>query len=179
MTDRPTDEGLASWIALLQAHAVLVEALERDLVREVGLPLAWFDVLAQLANAPERRLRMHELARTVLLSKSGLTRLVDRLAEAGLVQRAACAEDRRVIYTILTATGEEKLRGALPVHKRALDEHFTGHLASGELRSIRAVLCKLVEAHGHVAVPCPSAAALACAEPGAGSSRGQSRKSRV
>src|SRR5438105_5022694 len=93
---------LASWLALLQAHSVVVEAVEREMQRDVGLPLAWFDVLIQLANAPDGRLRMQDLARSVLLSKSGLTRLVDRLVDAGLVGRAACEGDRRVTYAVLT-----------------------------------------------------------------------------
>jgi hypothetical protein len=90
---RLTDGQLTAWRNFLQAHAVLVRRLEADLLAEHQLPLASYDVLVQLVEAPERRLRMTELAQRVLISRSGLTRLVDRLEREGLVRREACDDD--------------------------------------------------------------------------------------
>ena len=88
----------------------MVRRLERDLLAEAELPLGWYDVLLQLAEAPERRLRMAELADRVLLSRSGLTRLVDRLAAEGLVTREPFPDDARGPYTVLTDAGLDRLR---------------------------------------------------------------------
>lgn len=150
------DQGLSSWLLLLQSRAVLADAIEQDLEREAGLPLAWFDVLIQLANAPQGRLRMQDLARCVLLSKSGLTRLVDRLTEAGLVERVSCDADRRVTFGALTGAGAAALRRALPVHARALQASFVRHLDASELRTLELLLRKVVRAHGAADLPCPS-----------------------
>src|SRR5262249_11335051 len=92
---RLTARELAVWRMFLRAHASIAGRLERDLVAEHGLPLAWYEVLLQLAEAPGQRLRMTDLAERVLLSRSGLTRLVDRLVAEGLVERAACPSDAR------------------------------------------------------------------------------------
>ncbi|MDP9496424.1 MAG: MarR family transcriptional regulator, partial [Actinomycetota bacterium] len=93
---------MAAWRTFLRAHAVLVRRLEAELVAEHDLPLASYDVLVQLSEAPQQRLRMTELADRVLLSRSGLTRLVDRLVRDGLVERQACSEDARGMLAVLT-----------------------------------------------------------------------------
>src|SRR5262249_57520857 len=93
---------MQAWVALLTAHTRVVSAVSRDLEAACGISLAWFDVLFQLSVAPDCRRRMHELARALLLSKSGLTRLVDRIEEAGLVARASVHGDRRSLYVELT-----------------------------------------------------------------------------
>src|SRR6266498_3687257 len=112
--------GLAAWLTLLQARSVVVDALEADL----ELPLGWFEVLIQLTSAEDGRLKMQELAHSVLLSKSGVTRLVDRMADAGLVTRDACETDRRVVYATVTHKGRTALRQALPAHAESLARHF-------------------------------------------------------
>ena len=99
---RANEERMAAWMALMQAHAAVVAGLEDKLVKDRGLPLSWHEVLVHLAAAPDGKLRMQDLARSVLLSKSGVTRLVDRMEESGLVERTACASDRRVIYAAIT-----------------------------------------------------------------------------
>ena len=91
---RANEERMAAWMALMQAHAAVVAGLEDKLVKDRGLPLSWHEVLVHLAAAPDGKLRMQDLARSVLLSKSGVTRLVDRMEESGLVERTACASDR-------------------------------------------------------------------------------------
>ena len=99
---RASDWRVGVWRAYLRTHAEMVRRLERDLQAQADMPLGWYDVLLQLAEAPERRLRMAELAEQVLLSRSGLTRLVDRLAAEGLVTREPFPGDARGLYTVLT-----------------------------------------------------------------------------
>ena len=150
-----SDDGLAAWLTLLQTHSVVVDALERDLEEAERLPLPWFEVLIQLSGAPEGRLKMQELAHSVLLSKSGVTRLVDRMAEAGLITRTACETDRRVVYAILTPEGRAALRRALPVHADSLERHFSTVLTPAEIGILRSTLQKILDASGFVPAPCP------------------------
>lgn len=123
---------MAAWRAFLEAHARVTERLEQELQEEHGLSLPWYDVLVQLNEVPDRRLRMTELAGSVLLSKSGLTRLVDRMLSAGLVDREADPSDRRGIYVCLTNAGFERLRDAAPTHLRGIERHFTSNLTQDE-----------------------------------------------
>jgi DNA-binding MarR family transcriptional regulator len=141
-------EGLSAWLSLLQAHSVLTDVLERELEQRAGLDLGFFEVLFHLTSAPEGRMSMQELAQTILLSKSGVTRLVDRMEKAGLVERAACPSDRRVTWAVVTEKGRGSLDEALPVHLGGLQSHFLGHLNAADLRSLRAILTKLLRAHG-------------------------------
>lgn len=143
---RPSPSELAVWRHFLRAHALVVRALEAELLAEQDLPLAWYDVLVQLAEAPDRRLRMTELADRVLLSRSGLTRLVDRLVKAGLVRRSPVADDARGTYTVLTADGLQRLRTATPVHLRGIAEHMTNRLDIDELGALGAALRKVADA---------------------------------
>src|SRR4051812_5445438 len=101
-TGRLDESQLTAWRRFLQAHAVLVRRLEADLLAEHQLPLASYDVLVQLVEAPEHRLRMTELAQRVLISRSGLTRLVDRLEREGLVSREPCDDDARGLFAVLS-----------------------------------------------------------------------------
>src|SRR4051794_39799539 len=107
---------LGAWVGFLRAHHTLVAELDDELRREHGLPLTSFDVLAQLDNAPEHQLRMSELADAVLLSRSGLTRLVERLESKGLIERRECTEDARGAFAVLTAEGEAGLGNARTTH---------------------------------------------------------------
>jgi DNA-binding MarR family transcriptional regulator len=134
---------MAAWRAFLAAHARVTAALERELVAERGLPLAWYDVLFQLSEAPGGRLRMTDLAAAVLLSKSGLTRLVDRLAEAGLVERSANDSDRRGRIVGLTAVGAARLKEAAPTHLRGIQQHFASHLTDAEAQSLATALTRV------------------------------------
>jgi DNA-binding MarR family transcriptional regulator len=145
-------EGLAAWLTLLQARSVVVDALESS----VEMPLGWFEVLIQLTSSSEGRLKMQELAHSVLLSKSGLTRLVDRMAEAGLVIRGPCETDRRVVYATVTPKGRAALRKALPAHNEGLEQHFSSVLTPPELGMLRSTLGKILDAAGFVPAPCPT-----------------------
>src|SRR5918994_5368718 len=109
------DEGFAAWLDVFQANTLVARALERGLKERLGLPLADYEVLARLAEVPEgERIRMQELARRVLLSKSGLSQLFTRLERRGLVQRLGDPENLRVTYAILTEEGREALERARP-----------------------------------------------------------------
>jgi DNA-binding MarR family transcriptional regulator len=153
---RPDNAGLAAWLTLLQARSTVMDAVEDDLQRGVGLPLAWFEVLLQVASAPDGRLKMQDLAHSVLLSKSGITRLVDRMVEGGMLTRDAHATDRRIVYATATAKGRAALREALPIHAESLDRHFASVLTPAELRMITATLTKVLDAAGFVPAACPS-----------------------
>ena len=135
--------GMLAWRTFLTAHATIIRALEAELEAEQGLALSDFDVLAQL-NVAGGTLRMRDLADRVLLSRSGLTRRIDRLEQVGYVERAACETDRRGSYARLTDAGRERLLAAMPVHVRGIADHFIAPLDADELASIGATLAKVV-----------------------------------
>ncbi|MCC6381287.1 MAG: MarR family transcriptional regulator [Dehalococcoidia bacterium] len=146
MTRTPNAAELAAWRAFLAAHARVTETLEKELEEAAGLPLGWYDVLVQLDESEAGRLRMHDLARAVLLSRAGLTRLVDRMCAAGLVAREACESDRRGRFVALTAAGREALHRAAPAHLAGVYEHFSAHLSPAQAESLRAVLERVLAA---------------------------------
>ncbi len=137
---------MAAWRAFLTAHARVAELLESELQRERDLPLSWYDVLLQLSEAADHKLRMTDLAGAVLLSKSGLTRLVDRMCAAGLVDRAPDQADRRGRWVSLTAAGHSRLRSAAPVHLRGVARHFTSHLSPGQAEVLASTLTEIANA---------------------------------
>jgi len=118
------DPRLAPWRAFLLAHARVVRRLDEELRAEHDLSLAEYDALLTIAQAPDGRVRMGSLADQVLLSKSGVTRLIDRLVSDGLVERTACSADARGAEAVLTETGRARLRDASRTHLRGIDEHF-------------------------------------------------------
>src|SRR5436309_905275 len=124
MTDGPDEPRLAAWRAFITAHAAVIGRIERDMAAARVIPLTWYDVLIELYEAPERRLRLHELADAVVLSRSGLSRLIDRLEGAGLLRREAAVTDRRGAYAVLTGEGIEAMRAAWPVYARGIADYF-------------------------------------------------------
>jgi DNA-binding MarR family transcriptional regulator len=140
-----SEQQMLAWRRFLRAHALVTRRLESDLLAEHSLPLASYDVLVQLVEAPQRRLRMSELAERVLLSRSGLTRLVDRLAKDGLVRREACDSDARGLFTVLTDEGLQRLREASPVHLRGIADHGVGRLADEEASQLAQLLGRLLD----------------------------------
>ncbi|MBA3232995.1 MAG: MarR family transcriptional regulator [Propionibacteriales bacterium] len=146
-TAQLTDARLHAWRRFLQAHAVVVRRLEADLMAEHQLPLASYDVLVQLVEAPERRLRMTELAGRVLLSRSGLTRLVDRLEQEGLVRREACGSDARGLFAVLTDEGLQRLRDASPTHLRGVATYAVGQLDEAQVSAL-CDICSTMLNHG-------------------------------
>jgi len=138
-----TKEQLEAWRLFLEAHAALTRTLERELMDERQLPLTWYDVLVQLEEAGGS-LRMHELADQLLLSRSATTRFVERLEKRELIERRACPEDRRGTHVVLTACGEDALRGASPVHLAGVEEHFAERLTNADTQALIRALSKLV-----------------------------------
>lgn len=140
---RPSDWRVGVWRAFLHAHAAVTHELERELA-DVGMPIGWYDVLLQLAEAPQRRLRMADLADRVLLSRSGLTRLVDRLQAEGYVRRERSADDARGTFTVLTPAGLAALRRAAPVHLAGVRAHWLAHYTDEELETLGALLRRVL-----------------------------------
>jgi DNA-binding MarR family transcriptional regulator len=155
----PDETRLAAWRALLNAHAAAVGAIERDLAAAGHIPLLWYDVLVALSEAPDERLRMHELAARVVLSRSGLTRLVDRLEGAGLLCRAACPGDRRGAFAVLTDEGRAALRRTWPAYARGIEEHFARHLSADGAAAVAAALAPVAAAGEAAARACAAASA--------------------
>jgi DNA-binding MarR family transcriptional regulator len=118
-----------AWISLLRAHSAVTRQFNAELLEKHGLTLNDFDVLAQLSRGPDHGLKRAELAERVLLTPSGITRLLDGLERAGYVGRAECATDARVTYAVLTAAGRDKLRESSKTHlasvRALLSERFT------------------------------------------------------
>lgn len=146
MGTRPDPDRLAVWREFLETHSRVLSQLEQELQARHDLDLTWYDVLVQLSEAPEQRLRMLELADAVLLSKSGLSRLVDRMEEAGFVARETCPEDRRGTLACLTPEGRKALRRCAPVHLAGIHEHFTSHLTDAEVEALHSAFSKIREA---------------------------------
>jgi len=125
-------EELAAWRGLLRTHAALTRALDAELLEAHGLPLTSYEVLLFLADAPEGRMRMSELADGVLLSRSGLTRLVDRLARAGLLERVRCDEDARGWFAVITDKGRALFEQARETHLSGVRRLFLSRITDAE-----------------------------------------------
>ena len=121
-------------------------AIEADLAAAKLPSLSWYDALYELYLAPQRRLRMNELARSALLSRSGLTRLVDRLEKEKLIERQACPGDGRALHAQLTAKGVEVLRKIWPIYRAGIAKYFGTHLSEAEAKQIAAVFGRVVAA---------------------------------
>jgi DNA-binding MarR family transcriptional regulator len=139
-----------AWWLFLRSHRAVLRVLEAELKAELGLSLTWYDVLAQLAAAPRGHLLMHELADAIVLSNSGLTRLVDRMEEAGLLRRQPMPGNRRAIELRLTPIGEARYRKAREIHERGIEEHFVRHLDRAEGEAMLAALERVLAAAGSV-----------------------------
>ncbi len=148
MEQESNEARMTAWRAFLHAYATLIPILEREMHEDKGLSLIWYDVLAQLSDSPEEgRLRMQDLAGSVLLmSRSGLTRLIERMEKEGLVIREHSLEDRRVVYAVITPKGRTTLEQAIPGHVRGIQEHFLQHLSDEEVHGLHAALAKVMKA---------------------------------
>jgi DNA-binding MarR family transcriptional regulator len=134
MENRLDRKQLRVWRTFITAHATVIDLIERELAEAGELPLSSYDVLLALVEAPNRRLRMHELAQAVVLSRSGLTRLVDRLEQEGLLRRDRSGPDRRATYAVLTLKGLRAFRQAWPIYQRGIIKHFVELLSEEEMR---------------------------------------------
>ena len=140
VAEKLTDIELEAWQALLHTHHQVTSKLDSELRDEHGLSFGEYDVLLRLARAPERSLRMTELAQRVMISPSGLTRVVDGLVDKGLVERQRDSADARVVFARLTEKGRDRVRRAARTHLRGIRQHFTGRLSETQLRNVASAL---------------------------------------
>ena len=137
---------LAMWRAFLETHSTVTRYLERRMQEQHSLPLPWWDVLQQLSDGEDGRLRMGELAESVLLTRSGVTRLLDRMITAGLVVREACPGDRRGYYAVITQLGLETIEKVGPDHSKDAWESFLGHVTQEEAAVMEKVFSRVLAA---------------------------------
>lgn len=138
-----TELELAAWRGMLRVHSEVVGQLDAELERDHHLPLSSYEVLISLADAAEGRLRMGDLAGALLLSRSGLTRLVDRLERQGLVTRERCEDDARGFFAVITPAGRRKLRTTRPAHLAGVRRHFLERLDPSDLEALATAWAKL------------------------------------
>ena len=138
----PSSEGLRAWRLYFESALALADVLDAELERDAGIPMRWYDALVHLEETPGG-LRMNELAERILYSKSGFTRVVDRLEEAGLVQRVRPENDRRSILVVLTEQGRTTMEQARRHHRHAIDQHFSRHLSQTDIKTLTRALEKL------------------------------------
>ena len=139
-----------AWERTLRAVSRLLRVFDRELQDDVDLPLTWYDVLVQLYSAPDVRLRMQTLSDSLVLTRSGATRLVDRIEKAGLVRREPAAEDRRGYYAILTADGQRLMERAQVSHGTGIERHFGKHLDPDEQKTLFAIMSKLLAGNQNI-----------------------------
>ena len=141
----PSPERLRGWRLFFESALALVDVLDEELERQAGLPMRWYDVLVQLEESPQG-VPMNELAERILLSKSGFTRVVDRMEEAGLVRRVRPEHDRRTVLVVPTEKGAETMEHARRYHRDGIERHFSQHLTDNEIKVLTRALEK-VSAH--------------------------------
>ncbi|MDX6520368.1 MAG: hypothetical protein QOF08_973 [Gaiellales bacterium] len=134
---------MAAWGGLLRSHATMTRAMNSQLIAEHGITLSDYDVLIQLENAPDQRMRRVDLANAVLLTASGITRLLDRLEAEGWVCKHSCKSDARVTWAVLTESGHQKLAEAAVTHHADIARLFTARLSSEELDALGCLLGRL------------------------------------
>jgi DNA-binding MarR family transcriptional regulator len=142
------DPRLAPWRAFLLAYARVSRRLDEELRSEHDVSFAEYDALLTIAHAPDRRIRMGQLAEEVLLSKSGVTRLIDRLVGDGLVERSTCLSDARGAEAVLTERGLERLRAASQTHLRGIEEHFLTIVDPADLEGLERAMTSLARRAG-------------------------------
>jgi DNA-binding MarR family transcriptional regulator len=138
----PSPERLRAWRLYFESALALVDVLDSELERDAGIPLRWYDVLVHLEETPEG-LRMNELAERILYSKSGFTRVVDRMEEASLVRRVRPENDRRSILVVLTDPGRHTIDQARRHHRAAIEQHFSRHLTDADVKALTRALDKI------------------------------------
>lgn len=138
----PSAEGLRAWRLFFESGLALVDVLDVELERDAGIPMRWYDVLVQAEDSPGG-VPMNQLADRILYSKSGFTRVVDRMEEAGLVRRIRPENDRRTILVALTDKGTDTMHRARRHHRDGIERHFSGHLSESEIKALTRALEKV------------------------------------
>jgi DNA-binding MarR family transcriptional regulator len=146
----PSPERLAAWRLFLESATALIDVMDRELQDASSLPLRWYDVLVHLEETEGGRLRMGDLANEIVSSKSGLTRVIDRVEQAGLVRRERPTGDRRVVEVVLTPAGLEALHAARPGHRHDIERYFARHLDDDEVRVLTQALRKVRDEVRHI-----------------------------
>jgi DNA-binding MarR family transcriptional regulator len=134
-----TEIEITAWRGFLRVHAMMTKELDAELDATHGVPLTHFEVLTALHRSEHGKLRMADLADVVLLSRSGMTRLVDRLEKQGLLERCSCSDDARGCYAVITPAGRGLVERALPTHLDGVRERFLAHLDGDDLRRLSEV----------------------------------------
>ena len=138
----PSPERLRAWRLYFESALALLDVLDSELEHEAGIPMRWYDVLVQLEESPEG-IPMNALAERILYSKSGFTRVVDRMEEAGLVSRVRPQHDRRSILVVLTKRGGDTMANARRYHRDGIERHFSQHLTEHEIKTLTRALEKI------------------------------------
>ena len=138
----PSRERLRAWRLYFESALAVTDVLDAELERDAGIPMRWYDALVQLEEAPDG-LRMNELAERILYSKSGFTRVVDRMEDAGLVRRVRPDNDRRSILVVLTDKGRTTMEQARRHHRHAIEQHFSQHLSDTDIKALTRALEKI------------------------------------
>jgi DNA-binding MarR family transcriptional regulator len=146
MADTHQQLAAEAWGSVLQVHAAVVPALDRTLRKATGLPLAWYDVLLELASSGSGRLTMGQLGERVVLSRSRVSRVVDDLVAADLVRRESHPEDARSSYAVITDAGRARFREAAPVYVAAIDDNLSG-LTAAELKTVLTSMRHVLDRH--------------------------------
>ncbi len=146
MAQTLTESQVTAWRLFITAHATLIEHIDEALVGAGCIPLQWYDVLVELVEAPNKRLRMSELARRVVLSRSSLTHLADRLEAKGMLTRERVGTDQRGAYAVLTDRGRDALRKAWPIYAQGIAQHFAQHLTAAETETLTAAFARVLHA---------------------------------
>lgn len=141
------DDSVAAWRSLLLAHSGAVRAIEADLGAAGTIPLSWYDALLELNAAPGRRLRMQELAARVLLSRTRMSRLVDEIVRAGLIERIPDPDDGRATFAAITPKGRDALRETAPRYLAGIEKHFTSLFSTKERAELTALLQRVADRH--------------------------------
>ena len=131
------------WEGLTRAHNLMTAALEKDMLPEAGIPLAWFEVLHHLSGAPDGAMRFQELARVSGITDSGASRRLDQMIKAGLIERRSCPTDRRGVFAHMTAKGQAAYRKGHAIFVRSLRRNLASQLEPGEIEALRASLDRL------------------------------------
>src|SRR4051795_324202 len=138
----PSPERLRAWRLYFESALALIDVLDAELERDAGIPMRWYDALVQLEDIPEG-LRMNELAERILYSKSGFTRVVDRMGKGGLLRRVRPENDRRSILIVLTDQGRDTMERARSYHRDGIERHFSQHLSAHEVKTLTRALEKI------------------------------------
>lgn len=145
MTD--SSDPFGAWRAVLLAHSRALRAIERDLEAAEAIPLGWYDVLLELNAAPDRELRMQDLAARAVLSRTRISRIVGELEREGFVERVPDPHDGRATLARITTSGRDVLRRTAPLYQAGVERHFNCHLSPTARRSIETALQRVVDAH--------------------------------